>query len=52
MVSLLSVVFLNRQARKERQDSFKIAKGISWRQNRFLGVLGALAVCELLHFEY
>jgi len=31
MVSLLSVVFLNRQAREGRQACIKIAKGFSWR---------------------
>jgi hypothetical protein len=44
MVSLLSVAFLNRQDHKGRQVIFQIAKGKSWRQNRFPGVLGALAV--------
>jgi hypothetical protein len=34
----------NRQVRKERQDDFQIAKGISWRPTSFLGVLDFLAV--------
>ena len=44
MVSLLSVVFLNRQVRKGRQVFFEIAKDVSWRREGILGVLGVLAV--------
>jgi hypothetical protein len=31
MVSLLSIIFLNRQAREEGQDISKVAKVFSWR---------------------